>query len=68
MAKRTERRFIRDNLSKAAASLDRAEGYLANVTSLYYERGAQQGALIEMMRATIQSQAQQVRDFRAQRS
>lgn len=68
MAKRTSRRAIRDRLDAAANSLDRAEQSLAQITAAYYERGSELGALIELMRSGIQTQAQLLRDFRRQRS
>jgi len=68
MAKRTSRRAIRDKLDASAKSLDRAEQALASITAAYYDRGSELGALVEMMRACIQSQAQQVRDFRTLKS
>ena len=68
MAKRTSRRAIRDKLDQAASATEKAESLLAGVVAAYYERGTDFGILIELMRESLQTQAQQIRDFRRQRS
>jgi hypothetical protein len=68
MAKRTSRRAIRDRLDQAHKLVVRAEGLLAEVTARYYERGTQEGYLIELMRETLESTGKNIADFRATRS
>ena len=68
MAKRTSRRAIRDRLDSAHKLVVRAEGQLAEVTARYYERGTQEGYLVELMRESLENIAKQIGDFRSIRS
>ena len=65
MARRTNRRQIRDKLDSAANAVLRAEGLLAEVVATYHQREYPEGYMVEIMRDTLETTAAQMRDFRA---
>lgn len=68
MAKRRTRRIIIDRLEAAIRFLDQAEDRLANASSIYYENGAKEGALLDQINDSVRTLRDTVRDFRYTRA
>tara|TARA_Y100000310_G_scaffold327685_1_gene394422 strand:+ start:784 stop:990 length:207 start_codon:yes stop_codon:yes gene_type:complete len=64
MAKRRTRQLIIDRIEAADKFLGHAEDRLAQASGLYYEAGAKEGALVDLLRQGVKAAQDGVQRFR----